>query len=197
MTAVLLFAKAPRAGYVKTRLAAAVGGERAVEAYRACGTQVARQVGAGFPLVVWYAPADAEGEMRAWLGAHEYRSQVGDDLGARLAHAFATHFAEHPGPVVVVGADAPQVGRHTIDAALRALERADVVLGPALDGGYYLLGLNRLAPSLFEGIPWGTPSVTAVTLSRCRAAGLRVANLPILRDLDTVEDLAALRVSRS
>ena len=196
MTAILLFAKAPRAGSVKRRLSAAIGDEAAVAAYRAVGRRVALQIAVCYPLTVWYDPPDAEGEMRRWLGAHEFRPQVAGDLGQRLGHAFDAHFALGEAPVLALGADAPDVDGSTIEVALEALEHADVVLGPALDGGYYLLGLRRPVPELFVDVPWGTASVLQVTMAACERCHLGVRQLETLVDLDTAADLEALGLGR-
>lgn len=198
MTAVMLFAKAPRAGSVKTRLAAEVGDARAVALYRAVGARVVGNVAATYPLTVWYDPPDAAAEMRAWLGPRPvYRAQVTGDLGARLAAAFAHHFSRGDAPVIAIGADAPGVTAAVIHDALRSLRDADVVVGPAVDGGYYLIGLTRPAPELFQGIPWSTEGVLGTTRARCGDLGLRVTMLTLLRDLDTAEDLAPLRLERT
>ncbi len=194
MTAVIMFAKAPRRGYVKTRLSADVGRARALEVYRQVGAQVAAGVARRYPLTVWYDPPDAEREMRVWLGELEFHAQEGDDLGARMAHAFRVHLGRGDAPVVAIGADAPDVDAETIAQACRHLETADVVLGPALDGGYYLIGLRRQAESLFSGIPWGGPRVMAVTLAACERVQLAVRQLGRLRDIDTGGDLAALGI---
>lgn len=192
MTAVLLFAKAPRPGYVKTRLAAEIGDGAAVAAYRKMGARVVAQVSARYPITVWYDPPDALAEMRVWLGERSYRPQEGRDLGERLTHAFAEHFGRGDGPVLAIGADAPDVDADTIAAAERALRSADVVLGPALDGGYYLVGLARERPEVFAAVPWGGADVMRITLERCRRLGMRAGRLPVLRDLDTAADLRAL-----
>ncbi|MGD8727470.1 MAG: TIGR04282 family arsenosugar biosynthesis glycosyltransferase [Gemmatimonadales bacterium] len=187
----LLFAKAPRPGFVKTRLARDVGDERALAVYRSVGERVVAAV-APYPLTVWYDPPDAEVEMRAWLGAGDYRPQQGDDLGSRMLHAFRVHMAQGEAPVIAIGADTPDVTGATVAQASAMLEHADVAVGPALDGGYYLLGLNRLHASLFEGIPWGTRDVLHITECRCRDLHLTVGQLGVLRDIDTVQDLEAL-----
>ena len=197
MIAVLLFAKAPRPGLVKTRLAGEVGVERAVSAYRAVAARVVAQVAAAYRLTVWYDPPDALEEMRAWLGQLEYHPQPEGDLGVRLRHAFQFHFDRGDGPVVAIGADAPDVGAAAIARAERALAAADVVLGPALDGGYYLLGLGHHAPQLFEGVPWGTSDVLQITLRACRRWHYQVVQLESLRDLDAAADLVAFGLDRT
>jgi glycosyltransferase A (GT-A) superfamily protein (DUF2064 family) len=114
MIPVLLFARAPRLGTVKSRLAAAVGEEAALAVYRALGTRVVAQIAPVASLTIWYDPPDALAEMRDWLGAHAFRPQPGGDLGARIAHGFHEHFTDHPhGPVLAVGADAPEVDGDT------------------------------------------------------------------------------------
>lgn len=197
MTAVLLFAKAPRPGAVKTRLARVVGVDRAARIYRAMGRQVVRQVRAHFPLTVWYTPPDAEPEMRDWLGDLVFRAQPEGDLGHRLAAAFAAHFTEGDGPVIAIGADAPGVDAATVQAAVQALESCDVVLGPAQDGGYYLIGLCQPRPELFRDVPWSTKRVLETTRRRAEAAGLETALLAPLADVDTVEDLDRAGFMRS
>ncbi len=196
MTAVLLFAKAPRLGRVKTRLAAEVGEEAALQLYREIGARVAASVAARHALTVWHDPPDAQEDMREWLGAHRYLPQDGGDLGERLSRAFTRHFAEGEGPVIVIGADAPGVSGATVAEAERRLRDHDAVIGPAADGGYYLLGLRAPSPSVFEGIPWSTDQVFSVTVARCRACHLRLEVLPVLRDLDTAADLEALGIRR-
>ena len=197
MTAVLLFAKAPRPGAVKTRLAADLGDRAAASVYRKLGAGVADAVSAAFPLTVWYEPADAEAEMRAWLGnRHRYLPQPPGDLGDRLRVGFATHFASDPEPAVAIGADAPGVNAGVVEEAFARLRRADVVIGPALDGGYYLLGLIRPVPALFAGIPWGTGGVLHETLAICQRNGLAVGQLSPLPDVDTVDDLRAAGLDR-
>ncbi len=192
MTAVLLFARAPRVGRVKTRLAVDIGDAPALAIYREVGGRVAARVRQAYRLTVWCDPADGVAEIREWVAADGYEVQAAGDLGARLWMAFATHFERGDRPVIAIGADAPDVTAATIAAAEDALQGHDVVVGPALDGGYYLIGLNDRHPSLFDGIPWGSSSVTEVTLERCLAARLEVAKLSCLRDLDSVADLEAL-----
>ena len=192
MTAVVLMAKAPRAGTVKTRLAAAVGNDCAVALYRRIGRKVAEEAAQVAPLTVWFTPADAEEEVRDWLGDPACRPQGAGDLGDRMREAFSVHFARGDTPVILIGADCPGVTGAVLREAEACLSRADVVLGPSLDGGYYLVGLNRPEPRLFADMPWSTAGVLEITESRCREHDLVVERLSPRRDLDTVEDLRAL-----
>lgn len=197
MTAVALLAKAPRPGAVKTRLARDIGDLAAADVYRRIGRQVVEAVGSDFAVTIWYDPPDAEGEMRAWLGEHEYLVQRGADLGERMRVACDGHFSRGDAPVIVIGADCPAVTAGTIREAERLLASVDVAIGPSVDGGYYLLGLNRREPEIFTGIPWGTGRVLGITEAYCRERELAVGLLPAQRDVDTVADLAALGMERS
>jgi rSAM/selenodomain-associated transferase 1 len=122
-------------------------------------------------------------EFTRWLGTDAVADQGDGDLGARMQRAAA------PYPVIFIGADAPDLtARHLCDAA-GALAGHDAAIGPALDGGYWLLGLARPLDRLFEQMPWGSDQVLAETLARASAAGASVAMLPPLADLDQPEDL--------
>ena len=190
---VLLFARAPRLRGVKTRLAADVGDQRALEVYRALGSRVVRQIAPVSSITVWYDPPDGGDEIRSWLGEFTYLPQPRGDLGARLAFAFAEHFSRMPTePAIAIGTDAPGVDADVISRALRALRSAEVVIGPASDGGYYLIGLTRHRPELFHDVPWGTEGVFRATTAGCAAIGVVPDILPELRDVDRVEDLTAL-----
>lgn len=194
----LIFARAPQRGLVKTRLAASVGPDRALAIYRSLTEQLLlRLQGMHADVVVVHSPPDAAVSMRAWLGdALAYDAQCPGDLGTRMRHAMATAFADGAERVVVIGTDCPDLTAATVDASFAALRHADVVLGPALDGGYYLIGSSRVHDVLFEDIPWSTARTLPVTLDRARGAGLRVALLPALRDIDTLDDWRAYRRDR-
>ena len=189
----LVFAKAPRPGTVKTRLAREVGHPVATAVYRRMGRLIVDRV-APAPAIptVCYDPDGAEAEVREWLGPapRRYWYQGGGDLGARMSRMFGRAF-ERSGRVVVIGTDTPSVTAQTVTRAIGALDSADVVLGPARDGGYYLMALREPRPGLFAGIPWSTESVLAETLARCTALGLSVTLLEVESDIDTAEDLTA------
>jgi rSAM/selenodomain-associated transferase 1 len=131
--------------------------------------------------------------MRAWLGAGiRYRDQGAGDLGARMLRAFRERLAGEGSRAVIIGTDCPSLDAATIASAFAALEDHDLVVGPALDGGYYLVGLQAPQPVLFRDMPWGTARVLSETLERAAAAGLSVARLQPLADVDRPEDLAPL-----
>jgi len=118
------------------------------------------------------------------------RLQRGVDLGARLDFAFARAFAREARPVIAIGGDCPGLDATLLQAAATALARSDVVIGPAVDGGYYLLGLRQPVPELFCDMPWGTAKVGPITRQRARAAGWRVR---LLKEREDVDDIASLR----
>ncbi len=190
-----VFAKAPVPGVVKTRLAAAIGSEAAAELYRRLGQRVVSAAAASRRAVVWYAPPGRRVAVTGWLDGVRgiaYRAQPAGSLGRRLETAFAWHFAHGAGRVVIVGTDCPGVGRSVLARAFRALRSADVVLGPALDGGYYLIGLTAPHPELFRRVAWSTGLVLRATRARARALGLSCRVLDLLRDVDTANDARAL-----
>jgi rSAM/selenodomain-associated transferase 1 len=190
-----VFVKAPLPGRVKTRLAAEVGSQRAAEIYRHLGRRVvAACAGSGHDTVVWFAPAKARPAVRDWLkglSVAALRAQVSGALGACLATAFRRHFHEGARRVIMIGSDCPGVDAGLVSRALAALAEHDLVLGPAHDGGYYLIGLRAPAPQLFHGIAWSTAAVLSQTVGRARQLGLSAALLLTLRDVDTASDARA------
>lgn len=191
--------KAPLLGLVKTRLAAAIGPDLALGAYRAMVACVLGAAAAsGLPATVHFAPADRERETRALCGpCGAYHAQVAGDLGARMAAAMAWTYSRGAGSVVVLGGDLPLLTGEILRQAARELARNDAVLGPAEDGGYYLLGLRRGAfgPHVFRDMPWSTETVAKRTRDALEAAGTPPVLLPVLPDCDTVADLRRLALS--
>jgi len=190
--AVVVLAKYPTPGRVKTRLAARVGAEAAANLYEAFVRDLARRLrGVGCP--VWWAVTPARARFAALVRSRRCFPQRGRDLGARMDHASRVVAARAGGPVIVLGADAPHVARRALGAAARALERgADVVLGPAADGGYYLIGVRRPCRALFDDVAWSTPGVAAATRRRIRTLGLRCVEVAPGWDVDDPRDLVRL-----
>jgi rSAM/selenodomain-associated transferase 1 len=180
---------------VKTRLAAGIGEVAALEVYRALGRRVVDQVRGGpWRTRILHDSPGEEALVAGWLGRDgvEFGLQAGGDLGERMSRAMEGAWETGAGPVCLIGTDAPEVDQPLVEEAFAALEDgADVVFGPAEDGGYYLIGLRAPAPGLFGSIPWSTDRVLSISLDRCREAGLEVVQLRTLRDVDTEEDLAA------
>lgn len=190
MKRLAVFARAPVAGQVKTRLSPALPAPLAAGLYAALlsDTLAAARDAQADERVVWWTGA-APVPLPAAFTARE---QSGADLGARLAHTCDASLAAPGDRVVIVGSDCPSLTAADLDAAFAALETHDVAIGPASDGGYWAIGLSRPAPMLFADMAWSTAEVFARTLARAEAAGLRVASLPARSDLDTPADLAAL-----
>jgi rSAM/selenodomain-associated transferase 1 len=193
--AVVVMAKAPVAGFAKTRLIAALGATGAAAlAERLLGHAVAQALAAGLgPVVVCCAP-DANHPAFAGLAAVPglaLSCQPQGDLGARMAQAFSQGLAVSR-RVLLMGTDAPALDAAVLQRAALALEAVDAVFVPALDGGYALVGLRRPAPSLFDGMAWSTATVMADTRQRLAAAGLRHSELPPLADIDDAADLQHL-----
>lgn len=185
-------ARHPEPGRVKTRLARAFGAEAAAALYRAFVGDLAERLSA-LPYAVTWAVDPPDAPFETVVPGARFRGQDGADLGERMARAFAAEFAAGEGPVAVIGTDTPHLPAEALAGAAAALGRdADVVIGPALDGGYYLLGLTAPAPALFSGIPWSTDAVLAATLARARMLGLRTHLLPETFDVDEPTDVARL-----
>lgn len=193
----LILSKAPDPGTVKTRLIPLLGAIGAARLYatmlHAC---IDRLVAAALcPVDLWCAPTTSHPffiDCRQHYGM-ALQQQVEGDLGQRMAHALETALSQC-GYAMIVGADCPGLAVADIEEGLQALERGvDVVLGPALDGGYYLVGMRHSHPFLFEDMPWGSPDVLQLTESRLRARKASWHRLAPRRDLDTPEDYMALR----
>ncbi|HEU0299435.1 MAG TPA: TIGR04282 family arsenosugar biosynthesis glycosyltransferase [Longimicrobium sp.] len=187
--------RAPEAGRVKTRLAGAIGAEGALRVYRRLAEHTLAEVRSlaaeGVERRVHYTPAHAGAAVREWLGdGPVYLPQAeSDDLGMRMRDAFVRAFEDGVQRVVIVGSDLPELTAALLRRAFDALDAHPAVLGPARDGGYYLLGLRRMIDGLFSGVPWSTPDVLGATLDRFRAAGVEPVLLEELADVDEVEDL--------
>ncbi|GAB3865682.1 TIGR04282 family arsenosugar biosynthesis glycosyltransferase [Hymenobacter segetis] len=196
----LVFARVPALGRVKSRLAAGVGEPAALAVYHELlAITNAAVVAAGVPATIWLA--DAAGAEPTAAEAHEWathhaKCQTEGDLGARMATAFAVAFETGAGRVAIIGTDCPGLNDTHLNQAFALLETNDLVLGPATDGGYYLLGLRQPQPELFQNKTWSTDSVLSDTLADAAGLGLRVALLPTLRDVDDAADLAAWRAER-
>lgn len=198
---IIVFVRYPEPGKVKTRLARDLGDEAAAELYSAFVKDTLeglRQAEAR--RMVFYdpdlpSPEGAEEAVREWLGPdEELFPQRGHDLGQRMEAAFRRAFALGLERVVIMGSDVPDFPGPLVGMAVDVLHRRDAVVGPAQDGGYYLIGFNRKAymPEIFENMPWGTDQVYARTVKLLLHAGLEMTRLPEWNDVDTVRDLNVL-----
>ncbi len=184
-----MFLKAPRPGFVKSRIAADLDSESAVAIYQVLVGMTLSHLPAMKDVELRFTPDDAAAELGSWRRpGWSLRPQGDGDLGERLLRAVEEAFSEGAPGVVVLGGDCPEFVAKDIEDALESLAGHDVVIGPAVDGGYWLLGLRRSCPELFRGIPWGTDQVFEETRKKALAAGLSVAELRRLRDIDLLED---------
>ena len=190
----IVFTRYPEPGESKTRLIPALGPRGAADLHRQMTERTlswARRWKECFPasLEVHFSGSSEE-SFQKWLGPDlSYRPQPEGDLGARMHEAFRQAFREGVEKVVIVGTDCPGLNKDLTQEAFAGLEQGDVALGPAKDGGYYLVGLRRPVEELFRGIPWGTGQVLAKTLKAAQQLGLRVSLLKPLEDIDRPEDL--------
>ncbi|MGD2138048.1 MAG: TIGR04282 family arsenosugar biosynthesis glycosyltransferase [Gammaproteobacteria bacterium] len=191
----LVFSKAPDPGRVKTRLIPVLGREGSASLYSALLQDcLQRCTTAGLcPVELWCSPS-VEHPFFQQCGKRfgvALRQQCGGDLGRRMAHALdATGTGTEA--AVLIGADCPAMETEDIEAAFTALvQGTPVVLGPATDGGYYLVGMRDLQRCIFEDMPWSTPAVLDITRSRLQRRGIAWHCLPVRRDLDTPADYAS------
>lgn len=196
----IIFTRYPEPGKAKTRLIPCLGAEAAADLHRQMTEWTLAQVNLwqhsrtpqNLPAAVevWFAGGECQ-QMQAWLGEWpHYQPQPAGDLGERLVQALHTAFAAGAKATVIIGSDCPELTAEILAKAFDALEQADLVLGPATDGGYYLMGLRAFVPELFESIAWSTERVLAQTLEIANRLGLSIACLPTLTDIDRPEDLA-------
>ncbi len=189
-----VFVKEPRPGAVKSRLAARIGPERAAAVYRAIAEEALRRTaprGDEYSRLLFFTPPQARTAVEQWLPGPVLLPQVEGELGERMSSALSEIFGRGARRAAVVGTDVPRLSREDVRQAFEGLDAHDLVLGPATDGGYYLLALKRPEPALFRGIPWSTPAVLTTTLERAAQSGRSVWLLRTLGDVDTAEDLAA------
>jgi hypothetical protein len=184
-----IFLKYPTPGQVKTRLAEVMGADAAATCYREMADLVLAHTAEAdaYRRTLFITPKERILDFVRWLPDETFLPQRGEDLGARMADAISRLLAQGD-CAVLIGSDVPDISAAMIAEAFDHLQHHDLVIGPALDGGYYLIGMKQLHPPLFEDIAWSTPEVLAETLRKAEALGLSCALLPQLADIDTIED---------
>lgn len=188
----IIFVKNPVLGKVKTRLAAAIGNEKALEVYLEL-LEITRSecLKTACTRNIFYSDEIADD---TWDNDHFNKFvQQGNDLGARMNNAFEQVFALGAQKALIIGSDCPQLSSNLLEEAFSFLDEKDAVIGPATDGGYYLLGMKKPRPYLFENKEWSTDSVFASTISDFEANRISYHRLEELSDLDTVNDLHLLK----
>lgn len=192
MNHIIVFIKNPQLGKVKTRLAATLGAEKALDVYRkllSVTHDTVTQVEAKYHLFYSdFIDREDDWDNNIFI---KYEQQ-GEDLGARMSHAFQTvlSISEESGlnKVAIIGSDCNELTPDILNMAFTLLKDVDVVVGPTYDGGYYLLGMNKFHSELFQNISWSTPSVYEETNDAARILNLIIADLPTLYDIDTEDD---------
>ena len=188
-SALIIFQKKPEPGNVKTRLANTIGNKKAAEVYRYLLDHTHRQaVLLGVPVFVFFEKE----EQLEYLLNHNYYSalQAKGNLGDKMKAAFWEVFQQGYKKAVIIGTDCLELEAEILNEAFHALESHEVVLGPALDGGYYLLGMKKLYPQLFENKNWSTSTVLADTMADIDRLGLNVHLSKTLADVDVYQDLS-------
>jgi rSAM/selenodomain-associated transferase 1 len=187
---VIIFARYPELGKVKTRLAATTSHNFALRFYKDCLSNLlnhTKSLPSDFKLALYCT--NKMDEMRTLYGERfSYFLQSKGDLGAKMHHAFVQEFKTSE-KVLIVGSDIPDLYEDIIVEAIDALDSKDAVMGETFDGGYYLLGLKKMEDSLFENMPWSTSEISKLTKQKLRLKKLSLKCLKTLRDIDTEEDL--------
>ena len=199
-----MFARFPALGQTKTRLGAGLGDELTLQLYEAMLADTAWSAGQVSRCHCLGAlvglPADGSAPHdpleRAPFAPFIFSEQQGDEFGERLGAAMELASKRAGGPALLTGADSPEISTALLERAFQALAEYDVVIGPAIDGGYYLIGMRTYHPTLFQDIAWSTETVAAETEAAARALGLTHTRLEELSDLDYLEDLRNLATRR-
>ena len=192
---VLVFVRVPEPGRVKTRLEGKLSRKAVLRLYQYFVEDILGTLSAGgYDVVICYEPPEGRSKMISWLGSDlSFMPQKGASLGERMEKAFADVFSEGVHQAVLIGSDFPDLDGSIIEEAFQTLASHDLAVGPAVDGGYYLIGFNEgsFSPQIFHNIPWGTPSVFQHTVLSAEKSKLRMQVLPKWQDIDTFDDLKA------
>jgi len=193
-TAIIVFTKFPVEGKVKTRLAKNMGNKFAVSFYKSCAEHTFKELlkveEMGSDLFLFCAEENEIEQVIKWAGNNfNYYSQQGNDLGLKMYNAFNTVFKKGYKKVIIIGTDMPDVSMNLVQNAISVLDNYSVVIGPANDGGYYLLGFKSKLIDLFSGIEWSTESVLDNTIEKLNNSKINYFMLEELTDIDTLDDL--------
>lgn len=187
--ALIIFARYPVLGKVKTRLASSFGNEFALDFYKECSRHLFEEIEQNqsefFTPFVFCSEKDELNKMKDWVGSgFEYYYQEGSDLGERMNNAFKQVFTLGAKKAAIIGTDVPDISKKLITSSFTLLDEKDFVIGPSTDGGYYLLGMKNLAFDLFSGIEWSTESVLDRTINRITKNDFSFTKLEQLYDID-------------
>lgn len=192
-SALIIFQKNAVLGKVKSRLAATIGEKKALEIYKLLLLHTYREIEKleGIDISIFYSDFIEEISF-VQIKPVFTEIQIGEDLGEKMSNAFRFLFEKGYQKVIIIGTDCPEIKSTDIQDAFQSLEKNEVCIGPALDGGYYLLGMCRYYESLFQNIPWSSSEVTKMTLEILNLGQISFELLKTLRDIDTEEDLIAI-----
>jgi len=195
-TCLLLFVKYPKKGLVKLRLCKDLNEENVLDLYR-CFVQDTLEMikKTDIPFFICIFPVEEKLKFQDWLGStHQFLPQTGHDLGERMKNCFITVFQKGYQKAILLGSDSPDLPEDYLTEALKILQTKDMVLGPTVDGGYYLIGCQTTSftPTVFDDIPWSTPRVLQKTVVRIHQENRSMGLLPVWNDIDTVSDLKTL-----
>ncbi|MEX2403667.1 MAG: TIGR04282 family arsenosugar biosynthesis glycosyltransferase [Balneolales bacterium] len=186
--ALIIFVKNPKLGKVKTRLAESIGNQEALDVYLQLLAHT-RGITSHIPVQAHVFYSDYVDEKDIWENAEYFKHQQrGANLGDRMQNAFMKIFDQGYQKAVIIGSDCFEIEADNINKAFDLLEGYDAVIGPAMDGGYYLLGMSKLIPAVFENKKWSTQSVFEDTIRNLQQENMSWQELPILRDIDTEKD---------
>ncbi|NIJ54518.1 TIGR04282 family arsenosugar biosynthesis glycosyltransferase [Dyadobacter arcticus] len=188
-SAVIVFLKNLSLGKVKTRLAATIGDQKALDIYGQLVAHTLKQVSQTEQDALLYFSDHLDSDLPQIEKQFSLRLQKGDDLGERMSNAFEDVFDSPAQKVMIIGTDCPGLDSSIIEQGFDALDAHQVVIGPATDGGYYLLGMKNFYGCLFEDIPWSTSKVLELTLNKCANQKLTYTLLKELSDIDNETDL--------
>ncbi len=199
--ALIIFARYPEPGKVKTRLASSIGKEKAAMLYKQWAEKIffeSEQAKLISHRYLFYTERRDSRKIKKWVrNGFLFHAQRGNQLGDRMKAAFQKVFNDKIQKALIVGTDSPDLTGELIDSAVKKLDECDIVIGPANDGGYYLLGMQRYYPELFDEIPWSTGEVLKETVRKIKKLNLQYHCLPVLYDIDTFEDLNHWEINKS
>ncbi len=193
-TSLIIFARYPVGGKVKTRLAEDMGDAFAAKFYKICAehtfAECRKLTDAGIKCFLFFSDPAEKKLIENWVGAgFEFMPQSGRNLGERMSAAFEIVFELGAEKALIIGTDLPDISAESIEEAAEGLKKTEAVIGPAADGGYYLLGVKKYDPELFIDIKWSTGAVFEQTISKLAEKKITTSLLPEMNDIDTKEDL--------
>ncbi|RJP80086.1 MAG: glycosyltransferase [Desulfobacteraceae bacterium] len=190
---IIVFLRAPESGKVKTRLSGELGSEATLVLYQNFVMDILHTVHkANTDILIFFCPEEAEALVSKWLGNHDsLHPQAGENLGIRMANAFIHAFSSGYDRAVLIGTDCPEITEKILREAFSEIDDTGCVIGPSMDGGYYLIGFKKktFTEKVFHDVTWGTGVVYGQTLERCGQADIHPHILPRLNDIDTLDDL--------